>query len=122
MADAIQKILGEDVVDIKVGISVRVNEFETISTEDFIMMTDGRAYAFGVCEFILEEVGQEVGPMVIVRKYDLVAERTRVFSCRATDELMLVVASDVVCALMWAGGADRVVSAIKPDFLQVRTG
>ena len=122
MATAIKKLLGDDVNDIKVGMAVRINEFETVSTEDFIMMTDDRTYAFGVCEFILEENGHEVGPMVIVRKYDLVAERTRTFSCRATDELMLVLASDVVCALVWAGGADRVLQAIKPDFLQVRSG
>ena len=105
-------------VHLKVSSSARVNAHETIHVSDFVLICmHVAASIFGFVDFLFDELQ----PRAVVRQFEIVHTRTRSWALRKTDVLLLVPVACIECSLWWCGDANSV-RAIKPDFMQTRTG
>ena len=105
-------------VHLKVANSARVNAHETVHVSDFVLICmHAAASIFGFVDFLFDELQ----PRAVVRQFEIVHTRTRSWALRKTDVLLLVPVACIECSLWWSGDANNV-RAIKPDFMQIRTG
>ena len=109
----------------RIAMEARVDKWGFIGVGDMVMIRPEATHgiAFGKVDMIFEQIQDPIGdgPFCIVEKYVLYARLTRAWQLQSSRQAVVLPVRDVNCSLVWTSAAEHV-TALKPDFMQLRIG